>query len=721
VPYPGGWKTVITRRAFFKYTGGSLLALYVVGHGGTAIAVGAALPGGSLDPGSIGKFRSPLLIPPVMPKVGRIVSRGRNVDCYEIAVRQFTQQVLPSGLPATVVWGYGAVATDRAGRPLLELFNAPSLTIEARAGTPVRVKWINQLTDKDGDYLPHLLPVDPSLHWANPGKVGSDRTDSRPVLAGRTYVPTTAASDPIDSETEYTRYWGPVPLVTHVHGAVGVGDESDGYPEAWFLPAARNIPAGYAPQGTWYDFFAAKASRTFGVNWGPGYAIAQYPNENRACTVWYHDHSLGLTRQNVYAGPAGFFIIRGGASGDAAVVDTRTNAPAALPGPSPKYGSLDTSRCRDIPIAIQDRSFNVDGSLFYPDSRAFFDGHTGPYVPHSDTPPLWNPEFFGNTLIVNGRTWPFQQVEKRRYRFRVLNGCQSRFLILDFGAIPGVSVTQIGNEGGLLSAPVRITADHGNQLLVAPAERADLIVDFTEVPVGSYPLGNVGPDEPYGGGVPGVDFEPADPATTGSVMEFRVVPATNEDRTTPAEFLQLPTIPALPAATVTRRLALLEHAHEGQGPTAAVLGTIRQSMEAESGQWDGTGVGHASGQMWMDAVSTNPAVGATEVWEIYNLTEDAHPVHIHEVVFEVLNRQAIQTDDHEVSLLPGSAPEPANAWEDGRKDTVVALPGQVTRIKATFDSPGQFVWHCHILEHEDNEMMLPYRIGPVQEGQPGPA
>ena len=696
-----------------------MLTLYVIGHSGASVAVGEVLPGGSLDPGVIQRFATPMLIPPVMPRASRIANQGQKVDYYEIAVRQFQQQILPSGLPRTTVWGYGAVTTDQDGRRLLKLFNAPSLTIEATAGTPVRVKWINQLVDANGDYLPHLLPVDPTLHWANPGKLGSDRTDSKPVLDGRTYVPTSSPSDAIDPATQYTRYWGPVPMVTHVHGAVGVGDESDGYPEAWFLPAAGNLPAGYKEQGTWYEFFAGKANRTLGVTWGPGYAVAQYPNLNRASTIWYHDHSLGLTRQNVYSGPAGFFIIRGGPAGDAAVLDARTNTPAVLPGPAPTYGSTDTAACRDIPLAIQDRSFNADGSLFYPDSRAFFDGNDGAYIPDSEVPPMWNPEFFGNTLMVNGRTWPFQQVERRRYRFRVLNGCQSRFLILDFAGIPGVTVTQIGNEGGFLSGPVRLTADHANQLPVAPAERADLIVDFSKVPVGSYTLRNVGPDEPYGGGLPGEDFESADPATTGSVLQFRVIGGTPTYRTTPPEHLRLPAIAAFPSATVTRRLALLEHGHEEEGPTAAVLGSIRQTMESGSTEWDGTGTGHAEGQMWMDAITTNPAVGATEIWEIYNLTVDAHPVHVHEVVFEVLNRQTILTNDHMVGLASDSTPEEPKPWEKGRKDTVVALPGQVTRIRTTFNTPGQFVWHCHILEHEDNEMMLPYRVGPVQEGQPG--
>jgi hypothetical protein len=238
--------------------------------------------------------------------------------------------------------------------------------------------------------------------------------------------------------------------VTHVHGAVGVADDSDGYAEAWYLPAAGNIPAGYATAGTWFQFFAAKAATNYGVTWEPGSAVFQYPNKNRASTIWYHDHTLGMTRLNVYAGPAGFYLIRGGPAGDDEVLDSSTGATALLPGPAPKENDKfpPNKTYYEIPIAIQDRSFNTDGSLFYPATRAFFDETTGPYRPDSDISPIWNPEFFGNMIMVNGNTWPFQTVEQRRYRFRFLNGCNSRFLILDFNLIPGVEVWQIGNEGG---------------------------------------------------------------------------------------------------------------------------------------------------------------------------------------------------------------------------------------------------------------------------------
>jgi FtsP/CotA-like multicopper oxidase with cupredoxin domain len=504
-------------------------------------------------------------------------------------------------------------------------------------------------------------------------------------------------------------------MVTHVHGAVGVGDESDGYAEAWYLPAAGGIPAGYATEGTWYNFFGSKALAKYGSAWGPGFATFQYPNANRASTIWYHDHALGMTRLNVYAGPAGFYIIRGGPAGDSAVLDSRLGTAAVLPGPAPKEGDKfpPNKTYYEIPIAIQDRSFNTNGSLFYPDTRAFFDGITGPYLPDTDISPIWNPEFFGNMIMVNGNTWPFQTVEKRRYRIRFLNGCDSRFLILDFSAIPGVEVWQIGNEGGFLTAPVNITA-LGNRLLLGLAERADVIVDFTNVPQGSYVLGNVGPDEPFGGGEPDVDFDSADPNSTGQIMQFRVVPALAPDPTTPPPFLQLPPIAPLPAATFTRPLALIEEMsmYFADAPAEALLGTVAGNPNVGPGVW--------TKRMWMDPVTENPSAGATEVWEIYNATADAHPMHIHEVVFEVVNRQPIFVDEgnQTVQVVPGSLPQPPEPWETGFKDTVTAYPGQVTRVRAQFSTPGQFVWHCHIVSHEDNEMMRPYRVGPVQPGQP---
>jgi bilirubin oxidase len=609
-----------------------------------------------------------------MPRTATLVQRGgKNADYYEIAVRQFRQSILPAGWPMTTVWSYGS-----SNHPAT--FNYPAFTIEAKYNTPLRVKWVNQLVDDSGNYLPHLLSVDPTLHWANP----PGPRDTRPSFA---------------KSVKPTHYTGPVPMVTHVHGA-HANEESDGYAEAWWLPAARNIPAGYFTTGTWYEPFKAKSEAALGQLWEPGSAVFQYENNQRASTLWYHDHALGMTRLNVYAGPAGFFMLRGGPD------DLQGNM---LPEPAPAEGDLPGTRYYEIPIAIQDRSFNADGSLFYPDSRAFFDGFRGPYIPKSDISPIFNPEFFGNTIVVNGKTWPNLNVEPRRYRLRLLNGCNSRFLILKLvtnplaarPAAPVLPFAQIGSEGGFLPAPVVL-----DQLLMGLAERADVIVDFTGLPVGTeIYLINEAPDEPFGGGAPFEDFEPADVNTTGQVMKFTIVPLTGRDNSLPVDQLTLPAFTPLGPAIRTRKVSLNEldsAVLKNVGPREALLGIVDD-------------MGFPMPMMWDEPVTENPGLGDTEIWEIYNFTADAHPIHIHEVQFQVVNRQLLVTDSEGISVAPAMIAGPLvdpELWESGYKDSVIAYPGQVTRLKAKFDLPGQYVWHCHIVEHEDNEMMRPLRVGP---------
>ena len=615
----------------------------------------AAIPGGSLDPTSIPKYQTPLIIPPAMPKT------GGGADYYEIAVRQFQQQILPTGMPKTTVWSYGSVNHPAT-------FNYPAFTIEADFRIPVRVKWINDLKDRSGNFLPHLLPVDPTLHWANPPG-GTGGRDSRPTF--------TSTPGP---------YTGPVPIVTHLHGG-HTAQESDGFTEAWFLPEANGIPVDFATAGTWYEFFKTEFQTKFGVEWEPGTATFQYQNDQRAATLWYHDHTLGMTRLNVYAGPAGFYLLRGG-PGDL--------PHTVLPGPATGVGADPFGKFYEIPLAFQDRSFNADGSLFYPDTRAFFDGFAGPYIPGSDVPPIWNPEFFGNTMVVNGRTWPSLEVEPRRYRFRCLNGCNSRFLILKIVTDPlatrpasaELPFWQIGADGGFLPAPVQ-----RSQILMAPAERADVIVDFTGLPVGTVLyLINEGPDEPFGGGVPGTDFPAADPATTGQVMKFEVVPLASRDTSQDLARLTLPAFQPLGPASNTRQVSLNEEASTVpgfDGPIAVLLGTLDTSGNPVPMGWD-------------DPITENPALNSIEIWEMYNFTADAHPIHIHEVQFQLVDRQP----------TGGGPARPPESWETGFKDTIIAYPGEITRIKALFDLPGLYVWHCHIVEHEDNEMMRPYFIGP---------
>ncbi|WP_345023057.1 multicopper oxidase [Actinomadura keratinilytica] len=638
---------MISRRSVLRAGAAGGAGLLLPAAAAARTGAGRAAP---LDPAKIEKYAAELVIPPVMPP-----DRRGGTDRYTIAVRQFRQRLLPPGSPATTVWGYGSPRHP-------ETFHYPAHTIEAQTDRPVEVRWVNQLVDARGRHLPHLLPVDPTLHWANPPGGASGR-DSRPSF--------TSTPGP---------YTGPVPIVTHLHGGLN-DEENDGYPEAWYLPAARDIPRGHASAGSFYEEFRRKSEAGNGTRWGRGDAVFRYGNRGRPAALWFHDHCLGITRLNIYAGLAGFYLLRGGPA------DLGRDV---LPGPAPRPGDPPGTRYYEIPIVIQDRSFNTDGSLAYPASRAAFDGFKGPYAPASDISPIWNPEFFADTMLANGRTWPVLPVEPRRYRFRLLNGCNGRTLILKIVTDPlarrpasaALTPWQIGGDAGFLPAPVRL-----DRLLIAPAERADVIVDFTGLPAGTeLYLINEGPDTVFKGGT---DFAPANPRTTGQVMKFAVRPLTAPDRSTPPEQLTLPAFQPLGAARRTRRLSLSEADSarlKGVGPRAAFLGTLDRAGRPVPLTWDAP-------------VTEDPVAGTTEIWEIHNTTPDAHPIHIHEVHFQVVDRQR--------TGRRARAPE---AWERGPKDTVLALPNEITRVKARFDRAGRFVWHCHLLEHEDNEMMRPYLI-----------
>jgi FtsP/CotA-like multicopper oxidase with cupredoxin domain len=749
------------------------------------------VPGGSLDPLTIPKYVTPLVIPPVMNNTG-------TANDYDIAVRQFKQQILPGGLwatlpgctgqncafPATTVWSYGPAAdpTPAVAPDPTSQFNYPAYTMENTVNTPTTVDWMNELVaidpatgfpfpsgDPNRTFLPHITPVDRSLHWANPEQLPctnpAKTKDCRPDAANGVIL--------------QQPYLGPVPIITHVHGA-HVTPESDGYPEAWWLPDASNIPATYATTGTLVNAYGPL------TNTLPGVGSFTYSNDQPSTTLWYHDHTLGMTRNNVYAGPAGFWLIRdGGATGGEtglAALDAQGN-PQALPGPAPVAGQavLDLNvpgnpvraAIREIPVVIQDRSFNADGSLFYPADRAFFEGVTpnklkipfiGDTKDPSDIAPIWNPEAFFNVMVVNGVSWPTLEVEPDLYRFRLLNGCNSRFLNLSLQALDAagtvlgeVPMYQIGAEQSLLPKVVKVETGFRTVLpgdgtvppptaaaapevamLIGLAERADIIVDFSNLPAGTTRVRmiNTAPDAPFGG-FPDI---PADPTTTGQVMEFALVAdtGTGEGFTAPENLvMSLPDAgdPANSASPFpgARDLALVEEesilvcasikpsgvitydkqatpdpANPGTcvdkngrlrasvpfAPKAAVLG-INGSSPAPTVT------------LWSDPIATNPAVGATETWELWNWTVDGHPVHLHLVKFKVVNREAF---DPLTGALTGVV-NPPEATEAGWKDTVIAYPGEVTRVNATFDLAGLYVWHCHIVEHEDNEMMVPYCVG----------
>jgi spore coat protein A len=785
----------------------------------TAVAVvfsgaasGQAVPGGTLDPLTIPKYVTPLVIPPVMPTSG-------TANDYDIAVRQFQQQILPGGIwnsvtgrndsfPATTIWSYGPQAEPEADTAVLvapsasSAFNYPAYTVEEQSGNTTTVRWHNELRDPaTGDYRPHITPVDRSLHWANPEQLPcmeeGKTIDCRP--------------DPVENgELLQQPYLGPVPMVPHVHGA-HVQPDSDGYPEAWWLPDADNIPSGYATQGTLVNQYDRETNTT------PGVADFYYPNTQPSTTLWYHDHTLGMTRNNVYAGPAGFWLIRdpaatGGSGGETGLVS------GILPGPAPVAGqgvlALNVpgdpvrSGIREIPIVIQDRSFDcVDANrvpvacgpnpvgveLFYPANRAFFEGLAPNQLTidfagtgNSDIAPIWNPEAFFNVMVVNGVSWPVLEVAPAIYRFRLLNGSNSRFLnlslfILNRRGNPSQELPfyQIGAEQGLLpqvvevrtgkASPItagqsswqQVNAPFSDQaLLMGLAERADVLVDFRGLKSGTVVrMLNTAPDAPFGG-FPDI---PADPATTGQVMQFVVnsaldgksttdpgypltfcgkrkkqVPCNPEQATDPWNlFLSLPdsTDPAADGVVRAgaRDMALIEEESATVCVTIdAVTGAITQDANSHPDlQNPGTCVDNTTGALalsvpfapkaavlgisgsttptvtlWSDPIETRPALDATETWELWNHTVDGHPIHLHLVKFKVVNREAFDP----LTLALSGRPRAPVATEAGWKDTVIAYPGEVTRLNATFDIAGLYVWHCHIVEHEDNEMMVPFCV-----------
>jgi len=746
----------------------------------TSLSVQAQpLPGGTLDPTTIPKYVTPLVIPPVMNNNGA-------THQYDIAVRQFQQQILPGGIwntingradafPATTVWSYGPAADPTPDSTALgggagvapapnSQFNYPAYTVENTAGTTTSVDWINDLKDPvTGAHLPHLLPVDQTVHWANPGTdciSGAPRTDCR----GQSQAP----------------YTGPVPIVTHVHGA-HVGPESDGYPEAWRLPdptgsdftcvtdpAQADNVTKFVCQGSLANQYG------YGTNTANGVASYTYPNDQPSTTLWYHDHSLGMTRSNVYAGPAGFWLVREPGGGETGLVSGTLPGPAPAPGEDLATTNLPESlgghrgKYREIPIVVQGRSFNADGSLFYPGDRAFFEGlavkdlkipFIGDMTFPSDISPIWNPEVFFNTMVVNGVTWPKLDVAQAIYRFRLLDGCNSRFLNLSMFEVNGdgtlgteVPFYQIGAEQSLLPAVVKVqsgfknsvaTSDPQEALLMGLAERADVLVDFRGLADGTQVrMINTAPDAPFNG-FPDV---PSDPSTTGQVMQFVVNSALNglsptdpgpqpdlgdadgsADASDPMTLVMSLPDPGDPAAVMDppgtpgdRDLALLEEesldvcvrikpngdikalGNVRDGPTfladCAAAGGVPMAPKAAVLGTNGSAGGTV--QLWSDPISTNPAYNATETWELWNWTADAHPIHVHLVKFKVQDRQVI-----------GGAARAPEATEAGWKDTVISYPGEVTRLKATFDKEGLYVWHCHIVEHEDNEMMVPYCVG----------
>jgi spore coat protein A, manganese oxidase len=708
-----------------------------------------ALPGTSV----------PQFVTPVPTFFGKRVS-GTSLQSY---MYEFQQNVLPdsfyTSLPGTFhngtwLWGYAIGPLGSFPSP-----QWPGTTIEVKRGTAVSVRYTNAIPDSP--FLRPYLTYDQTIHWANP----------------------------LQAAMNFSPYSGPIPTVVHLHGGEDQST-SDGAPEAWFTNNGLH--------GRGYATVTPTSANS---------AIYQYPNAQQATTLWFHDHTLGITRLNVYSGLAAFYFIRD-------QFDTGLSSnPLRLPA-----GNY------EVELMIQDRQFDTNGQLLFPDGNnnpSLVDGPPSNPKIH----PYWIPEFFGDVMCVNGRSWPFLAVEPRRYRFRFVNGSNARFLRMGLvdasSGTTGPAMYQIGTDGGLLDTPVKLlgqaepvsdgTPTPTTRLFIAPSERADIIIDFAGQQGHTFTLTNDG-QVPYPSGS---ELDPSDP--TRNVMQFRVtLPLASKDTTyNPATGAALrggtnqepkivrlanPATGAVAAGvnlSATRQLVLFEFESptDAGGNTAGTPVIDLVNNTKWNGHRDGGGFplipGSTPDQFGQGlGITELPRVGSTEIWEFLNTTQDAHPIHVHLIQFQLLNRQAVVMNPDTGSptyldawaaafpggtfngeaadgswspvtyepgtIIPGYGPPgnyfepnadgalggnpafapfltgpviPPNPNEAGWKDTVKVFPGYVNRYiirwapqatAVSAVSPGQnqfsfdptkgpgYLVHCHILDHEDNEMMRPY-------------
>jgi spore coat protein A, manganese oxidase len=527
----------LTRRKFLQRSG-FLAAGMAMNH--SAVHKLTTPAASMLDVSSLAKFVDHLPIPKIATADSTRPQPGDStvqIPYYRVAMRQ-SEIMVHRDVKPTRMWCFGE--------------SLPGPTFDIRSGQGILVEWENQLPTQ------HFLPIDHTVHGAE-----SSKPDVR--------------------------------TVTHLHGAKAP-DDSDGYPEDWYLPGKSKV------------YF--------------------YPNQQDAAMLWYHDHTLGITRLNMYAGLIGAYFVR-------------DEFEEGLNLPKGEY---------EIPLVLCDRSFNRDGQLFYPVS------------PDPKAP--WVPEVFGDGILVNGKLFPCLEVEPRKYRFRVLNAANGRFFHLTCSN--GQEFHQIGTDLGLLPAPVPLKS-----LLIAPGERADLVVDFSHHRGENIVLNN----DAY------------------TVMQFRVGKSASQDSSQMPSALRPVAKLQESAATRTRILTLGEADDKAGNPTTMLLNNTH----------------------WDMPITETPKLGSTEIWSLLNFTDDSHPIHLHLVRFQILDRRSFEPEAyyHGGKIQYIGDPIPPSPNEAGWKDTVQAHPGMVTRIIAKFEGyPGRYVWHCHILEHEDNEMMRPYDVLP---------
>jgi len=441
-----------------------------------------------------------------------------------------------------------------------------------------------------------------------------------------------------------------VRTVTHLHGG-NVEAASDGHAQAWFT---RNF-----------------------AETGPNFEKKDYCyiNDQPPATLWYHDHSVGITRLNVYAGLAGFYLLR-------------NDRERKLGLPDGEY---------EIPLVLQDRSITEDGSLFYPsavsEDRGGDESHPKPSIV---------PEFYGDTPVVNGKAWPRLSVDPATYRFRLLNGSNSRYYnlkLLEYdeessqAGDDGPSFVQIGNDGGLLSEPV----DVGGRLEIGPGHRADVIVDFADYASETLLLHNDAPSL-YRGSV-------ADSDETKPLPEIMLVDVADERTaedagTVPDELADVPEL-SVEAVDQHRHLTLASKSDE-YGRMKHHLGNQEQP----------------AGYALDDPVTEEPELGTTEIWSIANNTAMSHPMHLHLVHFQVLGREPLSDYDTETDGIDPNTLESPEPYELGWNDMVSVDPTEVVHVIVHFgeydglfnDQTGEYMWHCHMIEHEDYDMMRPFRV-----------
>ncbi len=410
-----------------------------------------------------------------------------------------------------------------------------------------------------------------------------------------------------------------VRTVVHLHGGslpeIGYSDRqtnADGWPDSWSVPGQSQL--------------------------------AIYPNTQEASTLWYHDHSIGVTALNVYSGLAGAYLVR-------------DDFERSLHLPSGKY---------EVPLIFQSRSFNRDGTLFYPKS--------------------FPTEFYGNVNTVNGKVWPYFVVEPRKYRFRMLNGANSRsyaLKLLDSAGGAGPAFFQIGSDGGFLENTVVLNDPrdpNSKRLDLAPGERADVVIDFSAFAGKNLYLNNNSQ----------TDDEALEPPIP-EVMLFKVkAQSVKFDRSVlPLHFRPIERLKESDSRRA--RSITLQEFDSPNGRSVLLLNHLH----------------------WEDPIQEKPLLNSIETWNIVNATDDTHPFHVHLVQFQTVSRQPFDRPEFErsgrvVFTGPPVLPEPN---EMGWKDTIKARSAMVTKIIMRFGPyPGHFVYHCHILEHEDMDMMRPFEV-----------